>query len=149
QGLHLYYMALTVLLGLALLRSGYYLSLAMRVLIAASAAVAAFSIATVMVREGWLISAAALFLSLRLMAGPGAGRLNVALLWAVGIICMGGVLYLLLGSGMLDDILSGAGGERGDSALVRLLMIRNALDIFVDNAFVGVGYGNFALHGAF
>jgi hypothetical protein len=145
QGLHLYYMTVTVLFGVVLMRNKNMLTKARKVVVLGACALAVFSTTTVMVREGWLISCVVLFYSWYLLA-KGSRRSRRIMIGSLGGVLITGVIIFMVQSNLLDDISLDSGGEGGDSALVRLVMIQNTLSLIYDHPVWGVGYGNYALY---
>lgn len=145
QGLHLYYMTFTVLFGIALMNNKTMLSKARQPIVLGACALALFSMTTVMVREGWLISSVVVAFSWYLLA-KGSRRSRLVKIGTLGGILITVLVIFMLQSNLLDDINLDSGGDGGDSAVVRLIMIQNTLSLIYDNPVWGVGYGNYALH---
>lgn len=145
QGLHLYYMTVTILFGIVLMNNKTMLSKARQAIVLGACALALFSITTVMVREGWLIFSIVVSISWYLLAkGPRRSRLIT--IGTLGCILIAGVAIVMLQNNLLDDINLNSDGEGGDSAVVRLIMIQNSLSLIYENPVWGVGYGNYALY---
>lgn len=145
QGLHLYSMTVTVLFGMALMNNRFMHSKAHQVIVLGACSLAAFSITTVMVREGWLISSIVMSYSWYLLA-KGPRTVKLIKIGTLGVILVAGIAIFMLQTNLLDDIGLDSGGDGGDSTVVRLLMIQNALSLIYDNPLWGVGYGNYALY---
>lgn len=144
QGLHLYYMAITVLFAIALFVNKSMLSRRTRLLTAIAGGLAIFSIATVMVREGWLIFATAVSITWFIIS-PDSRRVKTLKLILGGGLILFGMFTAFQLTGSVADLIGADGGNQGESVLIRISMIENALRVIQENPVFGVGYGNFPL----
>ena len=147
QGIHVSFMIITVLLGIALLRSDFHTSVRTTGILLTCVVLAMLSLVTVMVREGWIIFFTTLAMtSFFYMTFKGSFVSKIAPVLLVLVV--GGVLiYLLIGENFLADILFLDDGHMGDSAAIRSLMIDRGLEIAKNSPFVGIGYGMYATQG--
>lgn len=145
QGLHLYYMIVTVLFGIVLMKNQSMLSKTKRAVVLGACALAIFSTSTVMVREGWIIFSIVLLFSWYLLSDK-SHKTKITVVSTIGSVFIITIVSFMYQSNLLDDIHLDSSGEGGDSAVVRLIMIQNALSVIYDNPVWGVGYGNYSLY---
>jgi O-antigen ligase len=144
QGLHLYYMAITVLLSISLLGNIKIIPQISRLFILTSCVLACFSILTVMVREGWAIFITSLLIYwFNTSSRSGFINRSILLLFLAGLIF---IAVITLGAIVSFDDLSLLGNDgQGESVAIRLAMIEKGINLFFNSPTFGVGYGNFTL----
>ena len=144
QGLHLYYMAVTILFAIALFVNKMLLSKTTRLLVLISSTLAFFSIATVMVREGWAILSASLILSWLIISSGSRWGKSLKLMFIAGGVLL--ILYTAFeATGSIEDLFISGDEGPGESVLIRIEMIEKGLRLILENVVFGVGYGNFTL----
>ena len=144
QGIHQYYMILTLLFSIVLLVNKSKISYFKYIIVCICSVMAFFSMTTIMVREGWIIFLITLIISwYKLSQSSKLSRLIKGTVLVT--IFFTSILFILNSLNLLEDIYSSTDDGGGESTVIRIAMIENSLKLILGNPILGVGYGNFSL----
>ncbi len=138
QGIQLYQMIISFFCILVLLIS----NAKNKVLLVTLSSLIIFCMTTIIVRETWLI----FFLTLAIAYLKLSQRsfFIKSSVFFLGITIISIIIFSVSANlNLTSDIISADGSELGESVLIRFIMLQESFNLFLDNIFLGIGYGNY------